>query len=190
MGSVRRWVAYLLVWTVGTAATVGACWLGLRSVLDAAAPQRAAPFSAAELARVAPSPTVTGGADPQAVPVAETQAAPTSAAPTTTTPPRTTAAPTTAPPSPTAEPWVAVRSGRGGTAYTRTFHLQAGDVSFYVDPYDVHVTDSRPRPGYTLVSTRYDSRSLLVSLLSNQRASRVYVSWRGGPYAEVTETVA
>ena len=182
----RRRLAFLLVWSLGTAAMVGACWLGLRSVVDAAVPQRTAPFSAAELGRILPSPSVSAdAAQPATVAMAATP----------TTPPPTTPAPvptSSAPATPTAGPtpgWVAVQSGRHGTAYTRTFHLQGGDISFWCDPNDVHVTDADLRPGYTLMQTRYDYRSLLISLISTDRASRVYVSWQGGPYAEITEAI-
>jgi hypothetical protein len=189
-------LAYLLVWSLCTATMVGACWLGLRSVVDAAVPQRTAPFSAAELGRANPSPSVSegNGAQPATVPLAETQAQPPTTAPVVTptpTPVPTTSAPPAAPAANgvPVSGWVAVSNGRGGTAYTRTFVLQGGEVAFVVDAYDVHVTDVDLRPGYALVPTRYDYRSLLVSLISNDRASRVYVAWRGGPYAEITEAI-
>jgi hypothetical protein len=204
---VRRRLAYLLIWTIGSAATVGACWLGLRSVLDAAVPQRATPLSAAELARAAPSPEVPPTTDP-ATPVPTAAPAPTITI--TTTPPGP-AATTSAAPAPTttttasaaaqlAMPataattatagWEVVATGRGGTAYRRTFHVQGGDITFWCDEYDVHVMAYSLKSGYVIDYTRYSVRSLLVSLLSTQRASRVYVAWRNGPYAEVTETVA
>lgn len=188
MAWVRRRLAYLLVWSLCTAAMVGACWLGLRSVVDAAVPQRAAPFSAAELRRVLPSPSVSTGdaAHPASIAIAETQLA-TTTPPTTPAPVPTSSAPR-ATPTPTSE-WVAVSNGRRGPAYTRTFHLQGGDVSFWCDGSDVHVTDVDLRSGYVLVPTRYDDRSLLISLISTDRASRVYVTWRGGPYAEITEAI-
>jgi hypothetical protein len=200
---VRRRLAYLLIWTIGSAATVGACWLGLRSVLDAAVPQRAAALSAAELARAAPSPAVPTSADPP-TPVPTPAPAPTR----TTTPPGPAATTTPAPATPTAAAesapqlplpatastaatagWEVVATGRGGTAYRRTFHVQGGDITFWCDQYDVHVMAYSPKSGYVIDYTRYSARSLLVSLLSTQRASRVYVTWRNGPYAEITETV-
>jgi hypothetical protein len=189
-------LGYLLVWSLCTATLVGACWLGLRSVVDAAVPERTAPFSAAELGRSTPSPSVSGAdaAQPATVPLAETQAQPPTTAPVATPTPTlvpTTSAPSSAPAAnnvPESE-WVAVPNGRGGTAYTRTFFLRGGEVAFVVDAYDVHVTDVDLRPGYALVPTRYDYRSLMISLISNDRASRVYVAWRGGPYAEITEAI-
>lgn len=173
-------------------------------MLDAAVPQRATPLSAVELARAAPSPEVTPPTDP-ATPVPTVAPAPTM----TTTPPGP-AATTTAAPAPTtttasaaAQPampataattatsaWEVVATGRGGTAYRRTFHVQGGDITFWCDEYDVHVMAYSLKSGYVIDYTRYSVRSLLVSLLSTQRASRVYVAWRNGPYAEVTETVA
>ena len=186
----RRRLAYLLIWTIGCAATVGAGWLGLRSVLDAAVPQRATAFSAAELGRATPSPapaTATDAGTPTPTPT------PTM----TTTPPTTAPAPTTSAPAADATAavpastagWEVVASGRGGTAYRRTFHVQGGDITFWCDEFDVHVMAYSPKPGYVIDYTRYNVRSLQVSLLSGQRASRVYVAWRNGPYAEITETV-
>jgi hypothetical protein len=108
------------------------------------------------------------------------------APPVTSAPARSSATPT-----PTAAGvWEPVPNGRGGTAYQRTFRLQAGTITFFADVYDVHVTAISVRTGYSLVPTRYDDNSLMISLVSDNRASRVYVSWRGGPYAEVTEAVA
>ena len=85
--------------------------------------------------------------------------------------------------------WEVVATGRGGTAYRRTFHVQGGDITFWCDQYDVHVMAYSLKPGYVVDYSRYSVRSLQVSLLSTQRASRVYVTWRNGPYAEITETV-
>jgi hypothetical protein len=202
---VRRRLAYLLIWTIGSAATVGACWLGLRSVLDAAVPQRATPLSAAELARAAPSPEVPPSTE-SATPVPTTAPAPTmtstapgpaattTAAPAPTTTTSSAAAQLAMPPVTAATTatagWEVVATGRGGTAYRRTFHVQGGDITFWCDEYDVHVMAYSLKSGYVIDYTRYSVRSLLVSLLSTQRASRVYVAWRNGPYAEVTETVA
>ena len=185
----RRRLAYLLIWTIGCAATVGACWLGLRSVLDAAVPQRATAFSAAELGRATPSPepaTATDAGTPTPTPTPATTTTPAPAPTTSTT---ATAAPPSMPASTTTAGWEVVASGRGGTAYRRTFHVQGGDITFWCDEFDVHVMAYSPRPGYVIDYTRYNVRSLQVSLLSGQRASRVYVAWRNGPYAEITETV-
>ena len=201
----RRVLAYLLVWSVGTAATVGACWLGLRSVLDATTP-RATPFSAAELGRASPSiageqpsgrddegVASTPAIGPSTTPAgAAVSAAPVATSGTSPTPTGTTGAAAEAVPVSTGEAqagWEAVPNGRGGTTYRRTFHLQAGDLTFECGPYDVDLIDADLRGGYIIVPTRYDSRALLISLLGSTRTSRVYVAWRDGrPYAEVTET--
>jgi hypothetical protein len=102
--------------------------------------------------------------------------------------PPPTAGSTSPTPAPAATGWESVSNTRGGIAYRRTFHLEGGNVTVWCDPYDVRLLASSPDPGYVLVPTRYDSRSLLISLVSAERTSRVYVTWRGGPYAEVTET--
>src|SRR6266487_3097261 len=54
MVRVHRRLAYLLAWAVAASVTVGAAWLGIRSVLVAAAPTRTVPLSAVGLRKVAP----------------------------------------------------------------------------------------------------------------------------------------
>ncbi len=181
--SVRRRLAYLLIWTLATAATVGASWLGIRSVLQATAPQRTAPFSAAELRRMAPTTP-----PPLASTVAPPIIAPTASLP---APASTSPAPTpavSASPSPGAT-WAAVPTGSGGPAYERTFVVRGGTVTLRVDQSEVRAVDAVAGSGFVVVHTRYDERSLLVSFLSAAHISRVFVTWRDGPYAEVTESV-
>lgn len=159
----HRRLAYLLVWLVATGAMMGASWVALTSVVEAATPHRPMSLSVAELRRTTP-------------PAA------------TTTPPRPTAV---APkPPPTSPHWTKVRDANGHLGYQRTFRLVGGDLVVFTNQYETHVVSSRPRAGYTAITTRVDQRTLLVSYVSAQQASRVFVTWRQTPYAEVTETAA
>ena len=186
MAGVRRRLAYAVAWTLATAATVGASWLGIRSVLDAAAPHRTTPFSAAELRGAAPTtPTTTPPFVPSAPPPT---VAPTSSLSPQPTPTSTPTPGASASPAPS-DGWVAVPSGSGGTAYRRVFRVRGGDVTFWVEEPGVRILEAQAAPGFTAVHTRFDQRSLMVSFISSGHISRVYATWRDGPYAEVTESV-
>jgi hypothetical protein len=207
---VRRRLAYLLVWTIGTVATVGATWLGLQSVLRSTGPARMAPLTAAELSNppsnfapvpafaAPPVPVVDESIPPITLPDPTTQPSSANPAPTATSsaPPTDsgTAVPQTVPGTPggTTDPstsvWVRVPDGHGGIGYERTFHLIGGDVTVLSEPFDVRVVSTDPKPGYVALRTWYDYRSVLVSMVSSSLTSRVYVTWRYGPYAEITES--
>jgi hypothetical protein len=53
--TVRRRLVYVLAWAVATALTAGVSWLGLSTVLSAAAPQRTVPRSVANETLVTPT---------------------------------------------------------------------------------------------------------------------------------------
>jgi hypothetical protein len=171
MSPVRRRLGYLLAWAVASAVTAGVAWLGIRSVLVAAAPSRMSPLSAAELRNAAPRslpPVVRETPSPEASP-----------------------SPTESPsakPSPTpSETWQAVPDGKGGTAYRRTFHTTGGDVVVFVSKGDVKIESSKPRQGFSVNVNRQAADSVMVSFYGPRKASRVWARWAGGPYAEVTE---
>jgi hypothetical protein len=173
MRLVRRRLAYLLAWAVATSVTAAVAWLGIRSVLVAAAPS---PLSAANLRLVAPTSAEPSPSDPPT---------PTpSPSPTPVTTPTLVASPT---PSST---WTPSPDGQGGTGYKRTFRTIGGDVSFWVARGVAQVLSSSPKPGYTVNVTRYDADSVLVSFFNNHKVSRVWARWWNGPYAEITESVA
>lgn len=163
---VRRRLTYLLVWLVATGATMGASWLGLRSVLDVATPHRPMPLSAAELRQsVAPKPTPSSRPTAHPSPGAGTVGAQT-----------------------TSSAWEEVPDGRGGTAFKRTFHLVGGDLTVLSDSHEAKVLSSRPKPGFVVFVSHFDFRTILVSLASTTHTSRLFVSWRDGPYASITES--
>ena len=163
MGVVHRRLAYLLAWAVAATVTVSIAWLGIRSVLAAAAPTRTVPLSAVQLRGKPPAspPIGSGTANPPATPSAAHQAP---AIPTDT--------------------WE-----KDGEGFKRTFHTLGGDVDFYTGKDSVQVTSSAPKQGYTVNVTRYGGDSVMVSFFGNRKTSRVWVRWWNGPYAEITESV-
>src|SRR3954469_17481658 len=102
MGGVHRRLAYLLAWAVAATVTVSISWLGIRSVLAAAAPTRTVPLSAVGLRKVAPLT----GTPPQNAP----------------TRPDASAAPATS----RSESWI-----QDGETFKRTFRTAGGEVSFF-----------------------------------------------------------
>jgi hypothetical protein len=167
MGGVHRRLAYLLAWAVAATVTVSIAWLGIRSVLAAAAPTRTVPLSAVGLRKVAP---LTGSAAP-------------ATGPNTTNAPGGNPGASGVTPSPT-ETWT-----QDGETFKRTFRTSGGDVAFFTGKDQVQVASSLPKSGYTVNVTRYAGDSVMVSFFGNRQTSRVWVRWWNGPYAEVTESV-
>jgi hypothetical protein len=173
MGDVGRRLAFVAAWLTLTAITAGVAWLGIRSVLLAAAPQRAAPLSASQLRAAAPPPMAT------------------------VAPPPTTATPSSVftaegvPPS-GAEPsqtWTPGPDQRGGTSYRRTIRTAGGEAVISCAKGSVQVVSLSPNLGYTVNVTRYGGDSVIVSFLSDRKTSRVWGRWWDGPYAEVSESL-
>jgi hypothetical protein len=159
---VHRRLAYLLAWAVAATVTVSIAWLGIRSVLAAAAPTRTVPLSAVQLRRVAPLIPP----DPSASPAPSGSSSR----------PNSQATPT--------ESW-----HQDGEGFKRTFHTVGGDVEFFTAKDAVQVASSTPKQGYTVNVTRYGGDSVMVSFFGNRKTSRVWVRWWNGPYAEITESV-
>jgi hypothetical protein len=169
---VRRRLGYLLVWTVATAVTVSASWLGIRSALVGTAVSRVDPLSPADLRSVLPTatPPVTRSPLPSA---------------TSSPGPVTSVSPGASP----AERWVAVPDGHGSTAYRRTFHVEGGTVTIVVGPRETKVLDAIAQPRYAVQQAPAGQLSVQVSFVSPEHTSRIYASWRDAPYAEITESV-
>ena len=168
MRPVPHRLVYPIAWAVATAVTVGVAWLGIRSVLVAAAPNRISPISAADLRKAAPAP---------------------SPAP----PPAPSPSPPPSPPAPTkpaptgSDAWAPVPDPSGGTAFRRTFRTAGGDVVVLSTPHGVKIEAARPKTGFTVNTARQSDQSVIVSFIGPHRASRVWARWNNGPYAEVTE---
>ncbi len=164
-GAVRQRLAYLLAWLAATAVTAGVSWLGIRSVLSAANPQRSVSLTASDASWAAP--------------------------PTTQGPPPRSSGPAATPsvrPSAT-DTWTPVANGRGGTAYRRTFRMAGGEAAVWCEDRSVRVLAATPKPGFLVNVTRLGEDGVQVSFTQQRRASRLLVRWWDGPYAEVTESV-
>lgn len=174
----RRRLIYLAAWAFATAITIGISYSGIRSVLVAAPEGDAKPLSAADLRRAAPSPSAP--ASPSATPsLSPTPSA--SPSPSATVSPRPATSPTPG--------WEKTPDGQGGTASTRIFTLQGGEVSFYCARGNVKVAAMTPKAGFTGSETRWSPDSDRVSFYTDKHVSRVWVTWRDGCYAEITESV-
>lgn len=145
--------------------TVGIAWLGIRSVLAAAAPTRTVPLSAVQLRGTAPQ-IPPNGANPTA-PATPAASAPAGEGPSLPT-----------------DSWVPENNG-----FKRTFHTVGGDAEFFADSASVQVASNTPKPGYTANVTQYGKDSVMVSFFGDRKTSRVWVRWWNGPYAEITESV-
>jgi hypothetical protein len=167
MRPVPHRLVYPFAWAVATAVTVGIAWLGIRSVLVAAAPNHISPISAADLRKAAPVPT---------------PAPPPTPTPSPTPPPPTSTKPPSGP-----DAWVPVADPSGGPAFRRTFRTAGGDVVVLSTPRGVKIETTRPKTGYTVTTARQSDASVIVSFIGQRRASRVWARWNNGPYAEVTE---
>jgi hypothetical protein len=169
----RRPLGYLLAWLAATAVAVAGSWVGLQPLLDAAAAERPPSLSASQLREAAvPSPT----------------GSPTPAPARSPTP--TPAATATAAPAPTPSPtlgtgWQEIPDSR---AVERTFVVRGGEVVFRASRQRVEVMSHTANPGYEVSINRWARNSVIVSFESPDHTSRVWVMWRNGPYAEITET--
>jgi len=186
---VRRGLAYPIAWMLATAVTVSGSWLGIRSVLEAAAPSRPDPLSAADLRRAAPTSAPATSKPPRTSAPPTPSAKPAPSRPPTTRPPPSTTRPA-GPPPPTSDPrWQPVPDGIGGTAYRRTLRVQGGEVSAQVGRSGTQILAIRPAPGFFPTETRFDPNTVTVSFTSGGHFSRILVGWRNGPRGEVTESV-
>jgi hypothetical protein len=174
MRFVRRRLIYVLAWVVATAVTAGVAWLGIRSVISAAASRRVTPLSAADLREAAPndataSPTPPPGPTPEAD--------------------RNVADSAATKPSPTPlETWRPVPDGKGGTAYRRTFRVAGGEVVLLCAKGDVKVESTKPKGGFSVTTNRQSPESVVISFFGPRMTSRVWAQWtQNAPYAEVTE---
>lgn len=170
----RRRLVFLIAWTAVTAVAVAGSWVGLQPVLDAASPHLPTRLSAGQLHE--PTPPPDGGL-----------ASPTAPASVTPEPVPPPASPDQGlPEAPVSSQWEAVRR----STWERTFVLRGGEVVVQVNRRSVDVISRTPNPGYEVTVTRWTRSSVIVAFHNqDEEASRVWVMWRNGPYAEVTETV-
>ena len=170
-------------WLVATGLGIAVSWLGLRSVLDTAVPDRSVPLSAADLRHLSPSMS-----PPPASPTPSPTAAPSATGPSpsyASSPPRQTASPS---PRPTIiDGWTVVSEG-GGTAYLRSFRTNGGDAAIKMVPGKVSLVSATPKPGFQVATDQNQPERLLVRFIAGNRVSTIdALWWQDHPTAQVTE---
>jgi hypothetical protein len=178
----RRPLGYVLAWALATVVAVSGAWVGLQPLLAAASPDLPARLSAAQLRQAAPPPPSPTPPPPSPSP-SPSPSPPPSPSPTPAAPP---APPPPQPLLPATSEW---KERPGGDGYERTFIVRGGEVVFRASRADVEVVDHTANPGYEVSVNRWSSSSVILSFESAEFTSRVWVMWRDGPYAEVTESV-
>jgi hypothetical protein len=177
----RRPLVFVCAWTAATVGAVAGSWVGLQPVLAAATPELPTRLSASQLREAAP---------PTASPTSPTASPSPSPTPTPTPSQEPTPGPTPGPPfpePPTSSEW---RQLEGRNTYERTFVLRGGEAVVRVNRREVKVVSHSPNEGYEASITRWSRRSVIVTFqTSDEQVSRLWVMWRDGPYAEVTETI-
>lgn len=189
----RRRLGYLLAWFLATVAAVTGSWVGLQPLLAATSPELPARLSMSQLREAAPAatpaptptPASTSTPTPTSPPAAPTAAA--SPTPAGTGSDRGTVPPV--PPQPLLPATSQWRELSGGRGYERTFVVRGGEVVFRARPDRVRVVEHTANPGYEVSVSRWTRSSVIFSFESTEHTSRIWVMWRNGPYAEVTETV-
>jgi hypothetical protein len=76
-----------------------------------------------------------------------------------------------------------------GERYERTFIVRGGVAVFHASRANVEVVDHTANPGYEMAVNRWSRSSVIISFESEDYTSRIWVMWRGQPYAEVTESL-
>lgn len=192
----RRPLVFVAAWAAATVVAVAGSWVGLQPVLAAASPQLPARLSAAQLRDAAPvtsAPTAT--AEPSAEGLAPVPAAPSPPPPSPSHPPTPSPPPAPPPPSP-GPPFPELPASsewepqERRNTYERTFVLRGGEVEVRASPGRVEVISHTANPGYEYSVTRWSRTSVIVTFQSaDESTSRLWVMWRNGPYAEITETI-
>jgi hypothetical protein len=178
----RRTCGSVGAWFLATGLAVLVAWLGVRSVLFAAVPDRVEPMSAAEARRLAPpttSPTALSPTPSESVSPLPT-ISPTAPTPTTT-------ASVTVNPTPSDEAWAEVPDGRGGKALQRTFRVTGGAATILFSEREVRVTATAPAPGFTVNFDKPAPDVAIVTFTSAAHFSRIDAAWKGGARAKTTE---
>lgn len=178
----RRRLVLVAAWAAATAVAVAGSWVGLQPVLAATAPDLPTRLSAAQLHDLVPEPSPSPSPSPTPPP---------SPSPSPSPPPP----PPDDPPSPgplypevPSSDWEKVKGTE--RTFERTFALRGGEVTVRVNPREARVVGKTPNPGYEHRVRTLSRNSVMVEFQSaDEDKSVVWIMWRNGPYAEVTETV-
>jgi len=197
----RRPLVFVCAWAAATVVAVAGSWVGLQPVLAAASPQLPARLSAAQLRDAAPptpAPPATTDSSAEGIappprppePPATPGDQPTSPPTTAPAAPPTPVEPKPGPPFPEPPASSEWERQEGRDTYERTFVLRGGEVEIRASSGKVEVISHTANPGYEYSVTRWSRTSVIVTFqTADETTSRLWVMWRNGPYAEVTETI-
>jgi hypothetical protein len=169
-----------MAWIAVTAVAVTGSWVGLQPLLAATSPELPTRLTAAQLREAAPTPSPTQSPTPSPTP------SPTLSPSPSQTPTEEPAPPPPQPLLPATSEWIELEDEPG---FERTFLVRGGEAVFRVTREEVRVLEHTANPGYEVSVNRWSRSSLIFSFESVEHTSRIWVMWRDGPYAEVTETV-
>ena len=175
-----------LAWLVATTLGVAVAWVGLRPVLDAAVPDRAAPLSAADVQRLAvPSAAMVRQPAPSASGSAAAPSSPTSA-PASPSPRRSSQAPLS--PAPVViDGWTVTTQADGTVSYLRGFQVSGGSTVIRMTPGRVHLVSATPGPSYSVETNQSDPTRVVVQFTASGTYDIVDAMWwNDRPYAQVS----
>jgi hypothetical protein len=170
MALVGRGIRYTLAWLASTAVAVALSWLGVKSVLEAGAPQRP---------QVVAGPTLVTSTVGTTTP---------SSVPPTSPPPSSSAAPS----SSASATRLASADGswseeNGKSVYLRSFQLDGGELAVKFSDSGVDPISATPRQGFAVNITQ-PNNTLVVEFKSATQTSRLEASWDNGPRWKIIET--
>lgn len=182
--------AVALAWFGATTLGVAAAWVGLRPVLDAAVPDRAAPLSAADVRRLAapsvapiPAPSrpwssasrASGGAlTSPAQQASQRRSAGNSASPRTSTT--------------IIDGWTVTTQADGTLSYLRSFKVRGGSTVIKMTPGRVSLVSATPNPDYSVKSTQNELTRLVVQFTATSKYDIVDAMWwNDQPYVQTSQ---
>ncbi|MCP3801398.1 hypothetical protein NLX83_19250 [Allokutzneria sp. A3M-2-11 16] len=205
----KRRLGYLGLWLVATVLAVGMAWLGLRSVLVAAAPGRidlldqlgADSPRATDVVALGPPTSVPGATDPTSrgpsgIPIQPPGPHPGPGGPSATTPPSSSLRPTENGTKPSTSRPGTTTTTRPQTdpsplgqpePQTRTVRTRGGDSTLRFAENDVSVLTARPVSGHAVKVERTSATSVVVTFSSPTSLSRIQAAWNEGPAWRITE---
>ncbi|MGC9669011.1 hypothetical protein ACNTMW_20940 [Planosporangium sp. 12N6] len=186
------------IWAAATSIGIGVSWYGVRSVLDAAVPDRLVAFPVTEPHAPLPAPPpapAASGSTPNAAPdpwtatpshsAAATPSRSARPAPPSSAPPGNTTAPAPGPAPSAPAGWTPLGNGR----YVRSFQLTGGDVTIRAGQGSVELVSATPRPLYVMTVVPDGTDRVTVTFTMVLRSSRLEASWQdSAPVVKITES--
>jgi hypothetical protein len=173
MVRVGRGIRYILAWLASTAVAVALSWLGVKSVLEAGAPQRPQVVAGPTLVTSTVGTTTTpSSVPPTSLPSSSSASSSTSSSPSATR--------------------LASADGswseeNGKSVYLRSFQLDGGELAVKFSDTGVEPISATPRQGFA-VSITQPNNALVVEFKSATETSRLEANWDNGPRWKIIES--